>query len=77
MSTDHKDFSLGSLSLEPLDAPATPSSGKGPAKFHANTRDKIERRVAAERRQQFRLESDRRTGKDRRPKTSWEPGSNL
>lgn len=77
MSTDKNGFSMGSLSLEPMDGPVAPAEVKEPAKFHANTREKIERRVTADRRQEFRFQADRRTGKDRRPKASWEPGSNL
>jgi hypothetical protein len=68
------------LSLVPLDeerpsVPASPTAG--PAKFHANTRDGGDRRVQGERRQQLRMTADRRSGKDRRPRTSWEPGKNL
>jgi hypothetical protein len=33
--------------------------------------------VQADRRTEIRFEADRRSGLDRRPKASWEPGSNL
>jgi hypothetical protein len=70
--------SFGGLSLEPLEGPAaTPDAPQAPVKFHANTRSTTDRRVQAERRQMYRLDPDRRSGLSRRPKTSWEPGSNL
>lgn len=71
--------SFGNLSLEPLEgeAPRAPDAPQAPVKFHANTRSKTDRRVLADRRQMYRLEPDRRSGLSRRPKTSWEPGSNL
>ena len=70
--------SFGNLSLEPLEGEAAaPGAPTAPVKFHANTRSKADRRVQADRRQMFRMDPDRRSGKSRRPKTSWEPGSNL
>lgn len=66
------------LSLEPIADPAAAGVPK-PAPFHADTRHKVktERRVTADRREVIRFQDDRRCGKDRRPKKSWEPGSNL
>lgn len=70
--------SFGHLSLEPLEGGASaPEAPQAPVKFHANTRSKSDRRVLADRREMYRLDPDRRSGRDRRPKTSWDPGSNL
>lgn len=70
--------SFGTLSLEPLEGQAAaPGAPAAPVKFHANTRSNTDRRVQGERRQMFRMEPDRRSGKSRRPKATWEPGSNL
>lgn len=70
--------SFGKLSLEPLEGQAaSPEAPKAPVKFHANTRSAADRRVLGDRREMYRLDPDRRSGRDRRPKSSWEPGSNL
>jgi hypothetical protein len=70
--------SIGEWSLEPLEGEAiAPGAPQAPVKFHCNTRSNTDRRVLADRRQMFRLEPDRRSGKSRRPKTSWEPGRNI
>jgi len=75
--TDKPVLSFANLSLEPMDTEPAPSALKGPL-FHAETRTKSkERRVTADRRVEIRFQDDRRSGKDRRPKKSWEPGSNL
>ena len=71
---------LSGLSLVPLEddaapTPAAPATGR--AKFHAQTRDGGDRRVQGERREQLRMTPDRRTDKDRRPRSSWERGKNL
>ena len=72
------DLSLDGAALEPLPA-STPAAGvsEGRASFQVDTRSGKERRVLADRRQELRFGSDRRSGKDRRPRRSWEPGSNL
>lgn len=76
------------LELEPLDtadaqklgaATATPvkaAASSERAVFHPNTRAKTDRRVLADRRQELRMTPDRRQ-KDRRPRKTWEGGSNL
>jgi hypothetical protein len=72
------DLSLADASLEPLPADAPgPSGAQGRASFKVDTRSDKERRLLPDRRQELRFESDRRSGKDRRPRRSWEPGSNL
>ena len=80
-----EDLHLSDLSLEPLpdanvlqyEPPKAPVAEK--AAFHAETRSKkvTDRRINPDRRQVLRFEPDRRTGKDRRPRKSWEPGKNL
>ena len=73
------------LSLEPLpedELPARtgvaePGPVTGRASFQLDTRSGNDRRQLADRRQVLRFEPDRRSGKDRRPRRSWEPGSNL
>jgi hypothetical protein len=78
-----EDLHLSDLSLEPLPdsgalnyQPARPLAEK--AVFHAETRGKkTDRRVNPDRRRELRFEPDRRSGKDRRPHKSWEPGKNL
>jgi hypothetical protein len=76
MPTDLKDISLADASLEPLDAGVLQVSA-GPAKFSANTRDKIDRRQAEDRRSELRFQENRRKAKDRRPVKTWEKGHNL
>lgn len=70
---------LAGLSLVPLEdqapAPAAPAAGR--AQFHAESREGRDRRVNGERREQLRMTPDRRSGKDRRPRSGWEPGKNL
>ena len=43
-------------------------------KLHPNSRKKADRRVNGQRRQVLRFESDRRSGKTRRPQSSWDNG---
>jgi hypothetical protein len=74
---DKADFTSPELSLEPMDTGPIKPVASGKSEFHPNTRKKTERRVLADRREQIRFEADRRAGKDRRPKKSWEPGNNL
>ena len=74
-------FDFSGLSLVPLDGqPAAAAAPKAPGEksvFHANTREGRDRRVNPDRRQTLRMEPDRRSGKDRRPRAGWEPGKNL
>lgn len=64
--------SLSELSLVPIGEPVENSM---PAlKLHPNSRKKADRRVNGERRQVLRFESDRRSGKSRRPQSSWDNG---
>ena len=78
-----EDLHLSDLSLEPLPDPNLlkyePPKGVEKAKFQAESRAKnvTDRRVNPERRQTLRFEADRRSGKERRPKKSWEPGKNI
>lgn len=79
-STDKDEVSFAELSLEPIvEVEALKIALAPAAQFHANTRSKtrVDRRVVADRRQDIRFESDRRSGKERRPKSSWEPGKNI
>lgn len=70
----------GGWALEPLEGEAAakkdPGAPQGKAKFQANTRDGKDRRTTSERREQLRLQDDRRK-KDRRPRKTWESGKNL
>ena len=80
MTSKEKDeISFANLSLEPIDGDEALKIESGTAKFHADTRSRIktDRRVTADRRQVLRFEPDRRSGKERRPKKSWEPGKNI
>ena len=71
-STGNPGSSLSELSLVPIDGPVENST---PAlKLHPNSRTKADRRVRGERRQELRFESDRRSGKSRRPQSSWDNG---
>jgi hypothetical protein len=73
-------MSAWSLEPQPGDAVAPAAATapvKGRSNFHANTREGCDRRVQGERRETLRFQDDRRTGKDRRPRKSWTPGSNL
>lgn len=77
-SADKFDIPFDQLALEPMDDKVTAASAPGaPVKFHADTRSGKERRLLADRRQELRFQDDRRSGLDRRPKKTWEPGSNL
>jgi hypothetical protein len=72
------DIPFDALALEPLDAGPTPAVAAVPkAQFNVDTRSGRDRRVQADRRQEYRLTPDRRSGTDRRPRRSWEPGHNL
>jgi len=81
-----EDLHLSDLSLEPIPDKALdyqPPKAAGvvseKAAFHAETRNKkvTDRRINPDRRKVLRFEPDRRSGKDRRPRKSWEPGNNL
>ncbi len=79
---DPLDIPFDALQLAPVDeaAPvAAPVGGvsEGRATYQVDTRSGKERRVQADRRQEFRLTPDRRSGRDRRPRRTWEPGHNL
>lgn len=77
-SADKFDIPFDQLALEPMDDKVTAATAPGaPVKFHADTRCGKERRLLADRRQELRFQADRRSGLDRRPKKTWEPGSNL
>jgi hypothetical protein len=73
--------SLAEWSLEPLDSGAEPATSSephvGPARFHAESRSRNDRRAGGDRRETLRFEPDRRSGNDRRPRMGWEPGKNL
>lgn len=73
------DISFGDLSLEPIKEDVAPAVSGQPAPVQNNGRskNKTERRVLADRRQEIRFQADRRAGMDRRPKKSWEPGNNF
>jgi hypothetical protein len=79
MSTkDLSSLKLDELALEPID-PKLPSKEQpltGRAQFTPNTRNRTDRRKGGDRRQTLRFEPDRRTGKDRRPETTWINGKN-
>ena len=74
-STDKPEIPFLEMALEPIDAPAPDNAVA--FKIHPNTRTKTDRRVTADRRVELRFEDDRRSGKNRRPKSSWEIGRNL
>ena len=65
------------LALEPEGLEATPAPATGRARFQFDQRSGKARRILPDRRQELRFSSDRRSGQDRRPRRSWEPGSNL
>jgi hypothetical protein len=74
------DVPFDQLSLESAADGLSPTAGAAPsgrAVFQVDTRGGRDRRVRDERRVEFRLTADRRSGKDRRPRKSWEPGRNL
>lgn len=71
-------MSAWSLEPQPGDTSAEANGPvKGRSNFHANTREGSDRRNQADRREMLRFQDDRRAGKDRRPRKSWTPGSNL
>lgn len=79
-SNEKAELSIADWTLEPIETDqALKIAPTEPSKFHADTRHKVktDRRVLADRRQVLRFEPDRRSGKERRPKKSWEPGKNL
>lgn len=83
-STDKfEELTLADLSLEPIPDPNVlkyePPKGPDKTKFQAESRSKkgADRRVGGERRETLRFEPDRRSGVDRRPRKSWEPGKNI
>jgi hypothetical protein len=74
------DIPFDTLTIEPTDTGPTPQAQAptGKATYLVDTRSGRDRRVRdTDRRQEYRLTPDRRSGKDRRPRRSWEPGSNL
>lgn len=84
-----EDLHLSDLSLEPLPDPnlmnyqppkaqAKASEKKVEGGLHARNKKVEDRRVnVADRRKVLRFEPDRRAGKDRRPRKSWDPGKNI
>lgn len=65
------------LALEPEEGATKPDAVTGRARFQIDLRGGKERRILPDRRQELRFSPDRRSGQDRRPRRSWEPGSNL
>jgi hypothetical protein len=63
------------LSLVPLDGDTSPTTGR--AVFHPNTRDPGDRRRIGDRRALLRMQKQRRSATDRRPRRTWENGHNL
>jgi hypothetical protein len=79
-SNEKAELSIAEWTLEPIETDTVLKIAPvEPAKFHANTRSKIktDRRILADRRQILRFEPDRRSGKERRPKKTWDPGKNI
>jgi hypothetical protein len=84
-----EDIHLDDLSLEPLPDPGLMNYQPPKAKAQISEQKvfkgsevrnkKVEdRRVnIADRRKVLRFEPDRRSGKDRRPRKSWDPGKNI
>ena len=84
-----EDLHLSDLSLEPLPDPnlmnyqppkaqAPSAEKKAEGGLHARNKKVEDRRVnVADRRKVLRFEPDRRTGKDRRPRKTWDPGKNI
>jgi hypothetical protein len=84
-----EDIHLDDLSLEPLPDPGLMNYQPPQAKAQiseqkafkgAEVRNKKveDRRVnVADRRKVLRFEPDRRSGKDRRPRKTWDPGKNI
>lgn len=78
--TNPFEIRFDQLSLEPLGDGSTPAADLAStpkAQFRVDTRNGRDRRKQADRRVEFRMTPDRRCGKDRRPRKSWEPGHNL
>jgi hypothetical protein len=83
-----EDLHLDDLSLEPLPDPgllnyqppkakAQVSDQKAP-KVEGRSKKVEDRRVnVADRRKVLRFEPDRRSGKDRRPRKTWDPANNI
>ena len=76
-SKEKPEVSFANLALEPMHGGPLEVVTTAQPRFRADTRGKTARRTVADRRVELRFEPDRRSGKDRRPKASWEPGSNL
>jgi len=79
-----EELTLADLSLEPLPDDKVlkyepPKAAAGKPAFQADSRSKksTDRRVNGERRQTLRFEADRRSGVERRPRKSWDPGKNI
>jgi hypothetical protein len=84
-----EDIHLDDLSLEPLPDPGLMNYQPPRAKAQVSEQQafkgmngrnkKVEdRRVnVADRREVLRFEADRRSGKDRRPRKTWDPGKNV
>ena len=73
-----EDLHLGDLSLEPLPDPGLLNYGaqKGPAPVKMSGRNQkvADRRINPDRRKTPRFETNRRSGKERRPKDAiWDP----
>lgn len=71
-STGNMDSPLSGLSLASMDDPV--ENNMPALKLHPNSRKKADRRTRGERRLMLRFESDRRSGKTRRPQSSWDNG---
>ena len=82
-----EDLHLSDLSLEPLPDPnllqyqppkaALAASEQTKPKVETRSKKITDRRINPDRRKVLRFEPDRRSGKDRRPRKSWEPGNNI
>jgi len=83
-----EDLHLDDLSLEPLPDPNVMNYQPPKAKAAAVPEKKLiqgdirnkkgnDRRVNPERRKELRFEPDRRSGKDRRPRKTWDPARNI
>ena len=78
------ELSLDDLSLEPMPDPNVlqyqPPKTKAEqpiVKMSGRNKKVTDRRTNADRRKVLRFEPDRRSGKDRRPRKSWDPGKNI
>lgn len=71
-STEKTELPDSGLSLEPIDDPCASTLA---LKIPPSARTKADRRVnTKDRREVLRFESDRRSGKVRRPQSSWDGG---